>query len=63
MHPFCFTTLAILFQCGVLQVVCLKPHWFNLCFNTFIEFIEQEKYTNLGFSPHDASDRLFHPFH
>ena len=33
------------------------------CFNTFIQFIKQEKYTHLGFSQHDSSDRLFYPIH
>ena len=41
----------------------LSPLLFNLCYNTFIQFIKQEKYVQLGFSPHDASDRLFHPIH
>ena len=59
----CFTTLAIPFQCGVLQGDCLSPLLFNLCFNTFIQFIKQEKYTHLSFSPHDANDHLFHPIH
>ena len=47
----------------MLQGVCLSPLLFNLCFNTFIQFIKQEKYTHLGFSTHDASYRLFHPIH
>ena len=34
-----------------------------MCFNTFIQIIKQEKYAQLGFSPHDSSDRLFHPIH
>ena len=28
-----------------------------------MQFIKQEKYAQLGFSPHDASDRLYHPIH
>ena len=59
----CFTTPAIPFPRGVLQGDCLSPLLFNLCFNIFIQFIKQEKYTHLGFSPHDASDHLFHPIH
>ena len=47
----------------MLQGDCLSPLLFNLCFNTFIQFIKQEKYAQLGFSPHDASDRLYHPIH
>ena len=59
----CFATPAIPFQSGVFQGDCLNTLLFNLCFNTFIQFIKQEKYTDLGFSSHDASDRLFHPIH
>ena len=32
-----------------------------MCFNTFIQFIKQEKYEQLGFSSHDATDRLYKP--
>ena len=48
---------------GVLQGDCLSPLLFNMCFNTFIQFIKQEKYKQLGFSTHDATDRLFKPIH
>ena len=41
---------------GVLQGDCLGPLLFNICFNTFIQFIWQEKYTQLGFSAHDKLD-------
>ena len=51
------------FQTGVLQGDCLSPLLFNLCFNTFIQFVKQEKYNQLGFSSHDENDRLFHPVH
>ena len=44
---------------GVLQGDCLSPLLFNMCFNTFIQFIKQEKYKQLGSSTHDATDRLF----
>ena len=57
----CFTTPAIPFQRGVLQGDCLSPLLFNLCFNTFVQFIKQEKHTHLGFSPRSASDCLLHP--
>ena len=40
-----------------------KPLLFNMCFNTFIQFVKQEKYNQLGFSPHDETDCLFHPVH
>ena len=58
-----FSTPAIPFNRGVLQGDCLSPLIFNLCFNTFIQFIKQEKYNQFGFSPHDENDRLFHPVH
>ena len=58
-----FSTPAIPFKRGVLQRDCLSPLLFNLCFNTFIQFVKQEKYNQLGFSPHDGNDRLFHPVH
>ena len=47
----------------MLQGDCLSPLLFNLCFNTFIQFIKQEKYKQLGFSPHDEHDRLVNPVH
>ena len=47
----------------MLQDDCPSPLLFNLCFNTFIQFIKQEKYKQLGFSPHDEHDRMFHPVH
>ena len=48
---------------GVLQGDCLSPLLFNMCFNTFIQFIKQEKYKQLGFSTHVATDRLIKPIH
>ena len=45
----------------MLQGDCLSPVIFNLCFNTFIQFIKQEKCKQFGFSPHDENDRLFRP--
>ena len=48
---------------GVLQGDCLSPLLFNMCFNTFIQFIKQDKYKQLGFSSHDPTDRLFKPIH
>ena len=58
-----FSTPAVPFKRGVLQGDCLSPLLFNLSFNTFIKFAKQEKYNQLGFSPHDENDRLFHPVH
>ena len=36
-----FSTPAIPINHGVLQGDCLSPHIFNLCFNTFIQFIRK----------------------
>ena len=58
-----FSTPAIPFKRGVLQGDCLCPLLFNMCFNTFMQFVKQEKYNQLGFPPHDETDRLFHPVH
>ena len=58
-----FVTPAIPVNRGVLQGDCLSPLLFNMCFNTFIQFIRQEKYKQLGFSTHDENDRLFNPTH
>ena len=35
---------------GVLQGDCLSPLTFNLCFNTFIRYISDPKFTQFGFS-------------
>ena len=56
-----FSTPVIPINLGVLQGDCLSPLIFNLCFNTFIQCIKQEKYKQFSFSPHDENDRLFHP--
>ena len=34
---------------GVLQGDCLSPLLFNLCFNTFIEYVKDQKFTSLGY--------------
>ena len=47
---------------GILQGDCLSPLLFNMCFNTFIQFIKAE-FKQLGFSTFDDSDWLFHPVH
>ena len=56
-----FQTPAIPVRRGVFQGDCLSPPLFNLCFNTFIQYIKTEKYQQLGFSPHDENDRMFQP--
>ena len=58
-----FRTPAIPVRRGVLQGDCLSPLLFNMCFNTFIQFIRQEKYKQLGFTSHDTFDCLFNPVH
>ena len=58
-----YNTPAIPVRRGVLQGDCLSPLLFNLCFNTFIQYIKAEKYKQLGFSPHDPNDRMFQPVH
>ena len=35
---------------GVLQGDCLSPLLFNMCFNTFIQHIKDERYRQFGFS-------------
>ena len=58
-----FQTPAIPVCRGALQGDCLSPLIFNLCFNTYIQYIKAEKYKQLGFSPHDENDRMFQPVH
>ena len=48
---------------GVLQGDCLSPLVFNMWFSTFIQYIRQEQYKQLGFSSHDKLDCLFKPIH
>ena len=58
-----YIALVIPVRIGVLQGDCLSPLLFNMCFNTFIQYITQEKYKQFGFSPHDENDRLYNPIH
>ena len=58
-----FQTPVIPVRCGVLQGDCLSRLLFNLCFNTYIQYIKAEKYQQLGFSPHHENDRMFQPVH
>ena len=45
----CFSTLPMPVERGVLQGDYLSPLIFNLCFNTYIQSLKQEKYKQLGF--------------
>ena len=58
-----YSTPAIPVRRGVLQGDCLSSLLFNMCFNTFIQFIRQEKYKQLGFFAYDKLDCLFNPVH
>ena len=53
-----FSTPFITVGRGVLQGDCLSPLLFNTCFNTFIEHIKTEKYSQFGFSY-----KLLNPVH
>ena len=57
------STPAIPVHRGVLKDACLSPLLFNMCFNTFIQFIKAEKFKQLGFSDHDGTNHLFNPVH
>ena len=60
------STPAIPVERGVLQVDCLSLLLFNVCFNTFIQFIKAEKFRQIGFSDLDGMNHLFdlvHWFH
>ena len=56
-----YSTPAIPVRCGVLQDDSLSPLIFNMCFNTFIQCIRQEKYKQLGFSATYKLNCLFQP--
>ena len=58
-----FVTPAIPVKRGVLQGDCLSPLLFNMCFNTFIQYIKTHKFRQLGFSPHSQPDCMFTPEH
>jgi hypothetical protein len=53
-----FRTPFISVRRGVLQGDCLSPLLFSMCFNTFIQHIEAEKYRQFGFS-----FKLLNPIH
>ena len=45
-----FNTPFVHVGCGVLKGDCLRPLLFNLCFNTFVQHIKSDKYSQFGFS-------------
>ncbi len=47
-----FSTPFIKVENGVLQGDCLSPLLFNLCFNTFLNYIKSEQFMQLGYSVH-----------
>ena len=53
-----FNTPFIHVRRGVLQGDCLSPLLFNLCFNTFVQHIKSDKYSQFGFS-----SSLLNPLH
>ena len=48
---------------GVLQGDCFSPLLFNLCLNTFIQHIKEEKYSPCGFSTSYGPGSSFVPIH
>ena len=48
---------------GALQGDCLSPLLYNLCLNTFIQHIKEEKYSQVGFSTSYDSGSSFVPIH
>ena len=58
-----FSTPSISVYRGVLQGDSLSPLFFNMCFNTFIQFIKAEKFKKHDFSDHDGTNHLFNSVH
>ena len=54
-----FTTPFLHIKKGVLQGDCLRPLVFNLIINTFIQFVSQEQFSQLGYS----LTNFLHPTH
>ena len=48
---------------GVMQGDCLSPLLFNMCFNTFIQYIKAEKFRQFGYSNNNDSGLSFRPVH
>ena len=49
-----FKTAFIPVDRGVLQGDCLSPLLFNMCFNTFIQYVKTEQFTTLGYRINSA---------
>ena len=58
-----FNTAFIKVGRGVLQGDCLSPLLFNMSFNTFIQHIKSEKYSQLGFWKFSENGKPLNPFH
>ena len=58
-----FSTPFIAIGRGVLQGDCLSPLLFNMSFNTFIQHIKSEKYSQLGFWKFNKSGIPRNPIH
>ena len=58
-----FSTPFIAIGRGVLQGDCLSPFLFNMSFNTFIQHIKSEKYSQLGFWKFNKSGIPCNPIH
>ena len=58
-----FSTSFITVGRGVLQGDCLSPLLFNMSFNTFVQHIKSESYTQLGFWKFNKSGIPCNPIH
>ena len=58
-----FNTAFIKVGRGVLQGDCLSPLLFNMSFNTFIQHVKSEKYSQLGFWKFSENGKPLNPFH
>ena len=58
-----FNTAFIKVGRGVLQGDCLSPLLFNMSFNTFIQRIKSEKYSQVGFWKFSENGKPLNPFH
>ena len=58
-----FSTCSITVSHGILQGDCLSPLLFNMSFNTFVQHIKSESYTQLGFWKFKKSGIPCNPIH